>query len=82
MIVLTGIQHTTSGEIAIPAYTQDEKNVSYIEDKYLAERTAYKASEAMLGLTLVTFDNKGSVMGEYSGNWVKQVQAQPEENEG
>lgn len=71
MIVLTGIQHTTSGEIAIPAYTQDEKNVSYIEDKYLAERTAYKASEAMLGLTLVTFDNNGSIIGEYSGNWVK-----------
>ena len=73
MIVLTGIQHTTSGEIAIPAYTQDEANISAVEDKYLAERTAYKASEAMLGLTLVTFDNNGNVMGDYSGNWVKPV---------
>ena len=73
MYYLTGVQHTTGGDIAIPVagYSVDGYKKKYHEEMAYAMNNA-----EFLGLSIIVFNGSGSVV--LSDNWVRTAS----ENEG
>lgn len=78
MFYFTGIQHTKTGDVAIPVVgyaTRDAYKAAYHHEMDYA-----MSNQDFLGLTILVFDNGGAIV--LSDNWVREAQAQPEQNEG
>ena len=69
MYYFTGIQHTKSGDVAIPVLGYDTADA--YKQKYHHEMDYAMSNEDFLGLTILVFDNTGSIV--LSDNWVKEV---------
>lgn len=70
MYYLTGIQHTTGGDIAIPTLGYETKD-GYLA-KYHQEMAYAMQMDTFLGLTIIVFDNAGNIV--LHDNWVKEIQ--------
>lgn len=68
MYYLTGIQHTTEGDIAIAVGGYENRD-GYLK-KYHEEMSWAMNHSNFLGLTILVFDNNGSIV--LSDNWVRQ----------
>lgn len=76
MFYLTGIQHTKSGDIAIPVLGYETVD-GYLA-KYHHEMDYAMSNADFLGLTILVFDNTGSIV--LHDNWVREITpAEPEE---
>lgn len=67
MYYFTGIQHTKSGDIAIPVAGYE--TVDSYKQAYHHEMDYAMSNEDFLGLTILVFDNTGVIV--LSDNWVK-----------
>lgn len=69
MYYFTGIQHTKTGDVAIPVLGYE--TVDAYKQKYHHEMDYAMSNADFLGLTILVFDNTGSIV--LSDNWVKEV---------
>lgn len=72
MYYFTGIQHTKSGDIAIPVLGYN--TVDGYKQKYHHEMDHAMSNDDFLGLTILVFDNTGSIV--LSDNWVREANEQ------
>ena len=74
MFNFTGVQHLKTGDVVIPIAGYEKK------DQYLAryhQEMAYAiGNEDFIGLTVIVFDNAGSIV--MHENWVREVEVVPE----
>lgn len=76
--VLTGVQHTKSGDVIIPSLefaTEDAYKAQYHQEMAYA-----MASEDFLGLGIKVFD-KGTMQDVLVDNWVKSVETETTDGE-
>ena len=69
MFYFTGIQHTKSGDIAIPVLSYD--TVDGYKQKYHHEMDYAMSNIDFLGLTVLVFDSTGAIV--LSDNWVREI---------
>ena len=69
MYYYTGIQHTKSGDVAIPVLGFETKDAAM--DKWHKERSYAFDNADFLGLTTIIFDNTGAIA--LNDNWVREV---------
>ena len=67
MYYFTGIQHTKTGDVAIPVLGYETPDA--YKQKYHHEMDYAMSNEDFLGLTILVFDNTGAIV--LSDNWVK-----------
>lgn len=67
MFYFTGIQHTKSGDIAIPVLGYDTRD-GYLA-KYHTEMSYAMTNEDFLGLSILVFGNSGDIV--IQDNWVR-----------
>lgn len=69
MFYFTGVQHTKSGDVAIPVLGYE--TVTAYKQKYHHEMDYAMSNDDFLGLTILVFDNTGAIV--LSDNWVREA---------
>lgn len=74
MYYLTGVQHTKSGDVAIPVLGF-EKEDGYLQ-KYHHEMDYAMSVDSFLGLYIIVFDGSGNIV--LKDNWIKAIEPAPQ----